>query len=80
MVGLQIPVVDTAQGPTQPELLPYRSPPLNEYEWNICNSQVEHPEDTAPHRDPDKDTNTPNRRFEARHTLLSAALVSTSPS
>lgn len=41
-VSLRVSVVDTAQGPTEPELLPYRSPPLNKYEQNICNNQVPH--------------------------------------
>ncbi|KAG6356980.1 hypothetical protein INS49_014856 [Diaporthe citri] len=39
IVGLLSPVVDTAQGPTDPEFFQYRSPPLNDQEQNICNSQ-----------------------------------------
>ncbi|KAG8156517.1 hypothetical protein KVR01_013621 [Diaporthe batatas] len=36
---LRVPVVDAAQGATNPEFFEHQSPPLNEHERKICNSQ-----------------------------------------
>ncbi|KAL2274556.1 hypothetical protein FJTKL_03130 [Diaporthe vaccinii] len=38
-LGLQALVVGIAQGPTDPDFLQYRWPPLNEHEQKICNNQ-----------------------------------------
>lgn len=54
IVSLRASVVDVAQGPADTEYLQYRSPPLNDQEQDMCNSQVIHLETITTHISPSR--------------------------